>query len=202
MEMGKCCANGLEGTGPTSKKTLFPIEKPFRLRHSRKTFASNSCARPCSTRVGWGRLACGLVAVRVEAVRVGAVRVGERSRKKVGAVSGWRPKFRFFFPLPTLFLFCFSNFRCLSWNCGGLCAFSALKVFSPKTTHNNTQHTTTNNQHITHNTQHTTTGNQQPHNQPNPTQPSPAQPSPAQPNPTQPNPTQPNRPTNQPTTQL
>ena len=48
--------------GLTSKKTHF---------HSRKTlpyFASNSCARPCSNKVGWGRLTCGLVAVRVGAV--------------------------------------------------------------------------------------------------------------------------------------
>ena len=71
----------------THKKILLrPLEKkPFR---AKKTFASNSCARPCSTRVGWGRLACGLGAVWV-----------------VG-------KFRVFFPLPTLF-FVF-NFRGLS----------------------------------------------------------------------------------------
>ena len=39
---------------PPRKKPLFPLEKPFRVPHSKKTLASNSCARLCSTRVGWG----------------------------------------------------------------------------------------------------------------------------------------------------
>ena len=105
-------------TGPTSKKTYFHSKKTFRVRHSKKTFASNSCARPCSSRVGWGRLACGLVAVQVGTVRVGwvvrvgAVRVGTAQEKSGsgpgGAQSGWGPKFRAYFSLsrpPFCFLF-------------------------------------------------------------------------------------------------
>ena len=65
------------------EKNLFPLEKTLPCTTLKKTFASNSCARPCSTRVGWGRLACGLGAVRVKAVQVGAVRVGA---VRVGAV--------------------------------------------------------------------------------------------------------------------
>ena len=81
--------------GPTSKRTLISTQK--------KTFASNLCARPCSTRVGWSRLACGLVAVQVGAVRV---RKWERSRwgrswwwRSGWERSLWGPKFRAIFSL-------------------------------------------------------------------------------------------------------
>ena len=49
---------------------------------------------------------------------------------EVGPVEG---KILRFFPLPTLFLLCFCNFRGLPWNCGGLCAFSSLKMSSQHT---------------------------------------------------------------------
>ena len=43
--------------------------------------------------------------------------------------SGWGPNFRAFF-LSRPFFF---NFRGVSWNCGGLCAFSSLKMSSQHT---------------------------------------------------------------------
>ena len=49
-----------------------------------------------------------------------------------GGGEGWGPKFRVFFPLPTLFLFFLPNSRA-SLNCGGLCAFAVMKMFSQHT---------------------------------------------------------------------
>ena len=46
----------------TSKKNLISTrKKPFRVRHSKKTFCLQLVCPPCSTRVSWGRLACGMV---------------------------------------------------------------------------------------------------------------------------------------------
>ena len=59
------------------------------------------------------------------------VRGGRREGAKG---SGWRPQFRSFFPLSRpSFCFIFSNVRSLSWNCGGLCAFSSVKMCSQHT---------------------------------------------------------------------
>ena len=40
---------------------------------------------------------------------------------------GGGQNFALYFPLPTLCCFCSFNFRGLSWNCGGLCAFSSFQ---------------------------------------------------------------------------
>ena len=48
--------------GSTSKKTLFPLEKTLPCTTlEKKTFCLQLVCPPCSTRVGWGRLACGMV---------------------------------------------------------------------------------------------------------------------------------------------
>ena len=149
---------GTSHRGPTSKNTLFPLDK-----NKKKTFASNSCARPCSTRVGWGRLACGLVAVPDVgagrswkkigggpdgsgpggsgpggAVRVGAVQVGavgwRWSWKKSGSGLGegglGRGQFRAFCFLSRPFFFQFPK-SFVELRC--LHAFSSLKMFSQLT---------------------------------------------------------------------
>ena len=47
---------------PPRKKLISTRKNQFVHDTQKTTFASNSCARPCATSVGWGRLACGLVA--------------------------------------------------------------------------------------------------------------------------------------------
>ena len=111
LKYNPCENSSVEPTekGPTSKKkkTYFHSKETFRARHSKKPFASNSCARPVFHQGGLGSVG----------VWFGGGAGGAVLEKSGSGPGGGGPALFFSSPDPH---FVFSNFRSLSWNCGGL----------------------------------------------------------------------------------
>ena len=95
--------------GTQFEKPLFPLEKPFRVRYSK-----NICVQLLFPRGGWAWFGGG----------------PGRGRSGKGRRSGWvGAKIPRFFSSRTSCCFCFSNFRHISWNCGGQ-AIAEVRFFS------------------------------------------------------------------------